>query len=163
MAREGRLYTIVFENVTVTAAQDLFSASGSSGKICRVKRVVLGASDTTLQTAQSLRLRIQFMPKTITLGSGGSAPTPQPVDSGDAAASFTAHVNDTTVATTSGTASNQVCQGVHNFAGWDFTLDPPIPFGAQGTSVEGIAIDLLSTVSGTCHFSGTAWIEEISA
>jgi hypothetical protein len=152
-----RIYTIGFENVAVSAAQDLVSVKGSTGKICRLLRAWLGATDTTIQTAQGLRIRFRYMAATITLGSGGTgSPTIQPVDPGDAAASFTAHTNDTSQATTSGTAFLLVAQGCHNYAGLDFSFPRPQIFGLN----EGVTFELLSTVTGTCHFSGGVEIEE---
>lgn len=145
-----------FENVLVAAVQDLVSLKGSSGKTCRVLRVWVGATDTTLQTAQSLRLNVKYSNATITLGSGGTVPTPTMVDPGDTAAAYTAHVNDTTQATTSGAFTKIVSQGVHNYAGWDWPFKTPPVFGLN----EGIVFELLSTVSGTCHFSGGAEVEE---
>lgn len=154
----ARVYTVVFENVTVSAAQDLFQIKGSTGKTCKIKRVFLGATNTTLVTAQSLRLRCRFLPATVTNGSGGSTPTPQPQDPGDAAASFTAFANNTTPATSSGTASVLEDAGVHIFAGWDYTW----PTGSEPTIGlnQAFVFELLSTVSGTCNFSGSIRIEE---
>lgn len=151
-----RTYTVTFENVLVSAAQDLISLKGSTGKTCKLKRAWLGATDTTLQTAQGLRIRFRYFPATMTQGSGGSTPTPNPVDPGDAAASFTAHANDTSQATTSGTAVSVASQGVHNYGGLDFTFANPPVFGLN----EGVSFELLSTVSGTCHFSGGVEVEE---
>jgi hypothetical protein len=151
-----RTYTVSFENVAITAAQDLVACKGSTGKVCEVNRVWFGPTDTTLQTAQGLRLNIKYSSATLTLGSGGTAPTPQPVDPGDAAASFTAHVNDTTQATTSGAFTNRFPIGKHNYNDVDFPLDKPIYFGLN----EGVIFELLSTVSGTCHFSGGMEITE---
>ncbi len=150
----ARLYLINFENVSVAAVQDLFSFKGSTGKTCKLKKVVFGPTDTSLQTAQSLRLRVRYHSATITLGSGGASATPVPVDPGDSAASFTAHTNDTSQATTSGTATAFYSTGVHNYTGWSETFDQA--FGLN----EGVTVELLSTVSGTCHFSGTAYVEE---
>jgi hypothetical protein len=151
-----RIYTVSFENVTISAAQDLISVKGSSGKTCRVRRVWLGATNTTLQTAQSLRVRCRYFPATMTQGSGGSTPTPSPVDPGDAVASFAAHANDTSQATTSGTAVTIMAQGIHNYAGMDFPFQNPPVFGLN----EGFSFELLSTVTGTCAFSGGMEIEE---
>jgi hypothetical protein len=47
-------------------------------------------NDTTLQTAQGLRLNLKYGSATFTAGTGGSAPTPRPTDPGDAAASLAA-------------------------------------------------------------------------
>jgi hypothetical protein len=44
------------------------------------------------------------LPATVTNGSGGGAGTVKPLVPGDAAASATSRINDTTQATTSGTA-----------------------------------------------------------
>lgn len=152
----GRIYTVSFENVTVAAVQDLVALKGSSGKVCRVLRAWLGMTNTTIQTAQGLRLNCKYSSATITLGSGGSAPTPRPNDPGDAAASFSCRVNDTTQATTSGAFTNWVPQGIHNYAGFDWSFPRPLYFGLN----EGFVFELLSTVTGTCAFSGGVEVEE---
>lgn len=157
----GRRYTISFENVAVSAAQDLVALKGSTGKTVKLIRAWFGMTDTTLQTAQGVRLRLKYGSATVTLGSGGSVPTPVPVDPGDAAASFSCHVNDTTPATTSGAFSNIVPQGAHNYGGWDWSFkDGTEPVAGLN---EGIVFDLPSTVSGTCHFSGGLLVEEIGS
>lgn len=153
-----RIYLVSFANVTVSAVQDLIALKGSSGKLCRLRRLWLGMNDTTIQTAQGLRLNLKYSTATLTLGSGGSAPTPTRVDPGDAAASFTAHANDTTQATTSGAFTSLMASGCHNYAGFDYTFprgDEPI-FGLN----TGVVWELLSTVTGTCVFSGGAAVEE---
>lgn len=153
-----RTYFVPFENVAVSAAQDLISCKGSAGKTCRLRRIHVGMTNTTIQTAQGLRVRCRYFPATMTQGSGGTAPTPSPADPGDAAASFTAHVNDTSQATTSGTAVNIPCIGAHNYGGVDFTFagESAPAFG----TTEGVTFELLSTVSGTCNFSGFGVVEE---
>lgn len=153
-----RVYTVSFKNVTVAAAQDLIGLKGSTGKTCRLRRVWLQMNDTTLQTAQGLRLNIKYGSATVTLGSGGSTPTPRPVDAGDAAASFTAVANATTPSTTSGAFVDLTPTGGHNYGGFDYTWpkgEEPV-FGLN----EGVIFELLSTVSGTCNFSGGATVEE---
>lgn len=154
----ARAYTVNFENVTVSAAQDLLQIKGAAGKVLKIKRVFLGATNTTLVTAQSLRLRSRFLPATVTDGSGGSTPTPQKVDPGDAAASFTSLANNTTPATSSGTAVLLDAWGVHIFAGLDFSW----PTGSEPTvgPSESFTFELLSTVTGTCAFSGSVRVEE---
>ncbi len=151
-----RIYTVSFENVTISAAQDLISLKGSTGKVCRLLRIWLGATNTTLQTAQSLRIRCRYGTATVTQGSGGSVPTPIAIDPGDAAASFVAHANDTAQATTSGSFTLLLAQGIHNYGGLDFPFKNPPAFGLN----EGVTFELLSTVSGTCAFSGGAEVEE---
>lgn len=152
-----RLYTCSFENVTIAAVQDLISCRGSTGKLCKLISAWFGPSNTTLQTAQHLRLNIKLATATITLGSVGTAVTPAPVDLGDVAASFTSRANDTTPATTSGAFTNRYPVGIHNYAGYfrNFGAKGPV-FGLN----QGLVFELLSTVSGTCVFSGGLEIEE---
>ncbi len=154
----GRIYTVTFKNVTISAAQDLVALKGSTGKLCELRRVWVKMNDTTLQTAQGLRLNVKYASATITLGSGGSTPTPRPVDAGDAAASFTCHVNDTTPSTTSGSFVDIDPEGGHNYGGLDYRWPEyrGLVFGLN----EGTVFELLSTVSGTCNFSGGCEVEE---
>src|SRR5580698_10257812 len=99
-----RRYKITFESVSVSAAQDLIQVSGAAGKMVRILRCGVGATDTSLPTAQMLSLRQRFLPTTVTNGSGGTTPTVTKVDPGDAGAILTALANNTTKATTNGTA-----------------------------------------------------------
>jgi hypothetical protein len=153
-----RRYVVTFENVSISAAQDLFQIKGAAGKILRIIGVKLGScGDTTLQTAQGIETRARYLPVTVTDGSGGSTPTPAKLDPGDAAASFTALANNTSKATTNGTAITVHEGAFHNFQGEDYTFpDPPI----VGPS-ESFVYELLSTVSGTCHMSGKVIVEEL--
>jgi hypothetical protein len=153
-----RIYSVTFEQVAVSAAQDLVQITGASGKMCLIKSVEVYPTDTTLVTAQDWALRSRFLPATVTNGNGTSA-TPQKNDPGDAAASFTAIVNSTTKATTSGTAVTQREWGGHIFAGFAYTW----PTGSEPTvgPSEAFVFELLSTVSGTVHLSGTVLVAEI--
>lgn len=152
----SRIYTVSFDNVLVSAVQDLVQISGASGKIVRVLRRWVGATDTSIPTGQMIRLRESFLPATVTNGSGGSA-TPVRRDPGDAAASFTAKINSTTQATTNGTEVTLYTIGVHIFNGFDDIHDEPPVIG----SGEAYVLELLSAVSGTVHLSGGVEIEEI--
>jgi hypothetical protein len=151
-----REYTVVFTGVVVAAAQDLFQVIGASGKIVKIKRIALADIDTTVPTAQNLELRCRFLPATVTNGSGGSAPTPQPMDPGDAAASFTAKANSTTKATTNATAVVLYSGGCRIESGLDYSFTSPPIVGPS----ESFVFELLSTVSGTCTMSGQVDVEE---
>ena len=153
----SRMYSVTFEAVSVSAPQDLFQIIGASGKVLRIIDISLADIDTTEPTNQQLSLRCRLLPATVTNGSGGSAPTPQPFDPGDAAASFTAKANSTTKATTGGTASVIREDGCNIAAGYAFPFSAP-PIVISGTS---FVFELLSTVSGTCTMSGTCTVEEI--
>ena len=153
-----RIYTVETTNVSVAAAQDLCQVIGAAGKIVRVRRVFVGATNTTLVTAQALSLNATFLPATVTNGSGGSSPTFKPLDPGDAAASVTAKANNTTPATTNGTAVVLQAWGVHIFAGLDFTF-PADARPVIGPS-ESFVFGLLSTVTGTVNLSMVVEVEE---
>lgn len=153
----ARRYTVTFEGVTVTAAQDLVTIFGGAGKTCRIIRQWWGCADTTLATGQNLSVRGRVMPATVTPGSGGSTPTPRPLDGGDAAATFTAHANDTSKTSSSGTVRIVEENGSHLFAGYALSFPaPPI----VEVSVAYV-FELLSTVSGSITLSGGVEVEEI--
>jgi hypothetical protein len=151
-----RPYVVGSENIAVSAAQDLLQIKGAAGKILEILRVWAGATDTTLVTAQGLRFRCRYLPATVTDGSGGSTSTPRPFDPGDAAASFTCLTNNTTQATTSGTAAVLPVEGDHIFSGCNLPFKNPPQIGPS----ESFTFELLSTVSGTVHLSSGAEVTE---
>lgn len=103
----SRIYTVVFQG-TVTAAggdTDWLEITPADDKPVKLRGMKVGQISEVGDTQEEgLRISIIRLPATFTSGSGGSAPTPAPLDSADAAAGFAAEVNNTTVATTSGTA-----------------------------------------------------------
>src|SRR5262245_41828571 len=114
----GRAYALAFENVTVSAAQDLFYVKPAADKICIVEAIYLsnvgGAADAGDAQEEILRLVLNRLPATVTVGSGGSASgtgTLNPLAVNDTAAGFTGRTNDTTPATTSGTARTLYADG----------------------------------------------------
>lgn len=97
----GRVYSVVFAAVSVSAAQDLFEITPGTNRPVEIIGLFLtqvGNSDTG--DAQEELLRFSIIRGFTASGTGGSAPTPRPLKRGDAAATFTAEVNNTTVATT---------------------------------------------------------------
>jgi hypothetical protein len=157
----SRIYKVLFGDsaggVAVSAAQDLIQITGASGKMLRILHRWVGSVDTTIPTAQMIQLRERLLPATVTNGSGGSTPTIYKMDPGDASASFTALANNTTKATTSGTASESFATGVHIYNGFDDEYVSPPVIGPS----EAWVFELLSTVSGTVHLSGGVLVEEI--
>lgn len=151
-----RNYTVTFDNVSVAAAQDLFQIKGAAGKTLRILRASVSCVDTTLPASQMLRLRAQFLPATVTDGSGGSTATPQPVDPGDAAASFTCKINNTTQATSSGTASTVETNGFHIYSGYDYAFPKPVTVGPS----ESFTLGLMAAPAASVKLSGTCLVEE---
>lgn len=160
-----RIYTVTFENVSVAAAQDLVQITGASGRMMFILRAWIANVDTSLITGQEIRLRARFLPATVTVGSGGTTGiTPSKRDPGDAAcSSSTCATNNTTQATTNGTAVLLFTGGTHIYAPFEKAWGdadslhrcPPI-----GPS-EAFVWELLSTVSATAKMSGGVELAEV--
>lgn len=156
----GRCYTVAFDNVAVAAAQDLFELTPADDKPVRILGWNLsnvgGAADAG--DAQEEFWRLSIVRGHTTGGSGGSAPTPQPANRNDAAAGFAAEVNNTTIASTSGTT---IWAGGHNIRVPDvFWLPDPIQITASQADTT-IVVRLLSTPADAVSMSGCLFVEEL--
>lgn len=124
----GRLYVVEFHAVSISATQDFFYIKPAADKpvaleACYVSNVG-GTADAGDSQEELLRVEIIRVPATVTVGSGGSSFTPNPVEPNDAAAGFTARINDTTPATTSGTLAFMHSDGWNVRVPWTW-LPPP--------------------------------------
>ena len=99
MIISARIYSVVFQAVAITASQDLFELTPADDKPIGLLGIMLGNS-TDFGDAQDENLRWSVIRGFTTSGSGGTAPTPNPVGRTDTAAGFAAEVNNTTKATT---------------------------------------------------------------
>lgn len=95
----GRVYSVIFSAVAVSAAQDLFEITPADDKPVNLLGLFIGQTSDAGDAADEL-LQVSVIRGFTSSGSGGSAPTPAPLDNIDAAAGFTAEVNNTSVATT---------------------------------------------------------------
>ena len=154
----SRIYEVVFENVSVSAVQDLVQVNGASGKMVRILRRWVYSVDVPVAAQQQLGLRERFLPATVTNGSGGSTPVLAKTDPGNAAASFTAFVNNTTKATTSSTAIVLGTYGPHIFNGYDDEPDVFWPIGPSEAYVWELTI---APNTPPIHLSGGVAVEEI--
>lgn len=104
----GRMYRVPFTGTVTNAGgdSDLLSIQPADDKPCKLVGWIIGQSTEVADAGEeNLRITVRHMTATVTIGSGGSAPTPEPNRPGtDTAAGFTARCNDTTVSTTSGTS-----------------------------------------------------------
>lgn len=152
-----RSYTVDFENVTVSAAQDLVELTPADDKVIAITAInianVGGTGDAG--DAQEEDLRITINRGNTTSGSGGSAPTPQPDSGIDTAAGFTAEANNTTRAT-SGTKVVLFADGWNVRVPYEKTFTPEqYKWASQAQTLLTVALeaapaDALS-VSGTIH------------
>lgn len=157
----GRVYTVTFENVSISAAQDLFEITPGDDKPVRLLGIVLSNVGGTADAgdAQEELLRLTVRRGYATSGSGGTAPTPQPLNSVDTAAGFAAEVNNTTVAT-AGT-------GVLLHAdGWNVRIPyqqfwTPETYIMASQSNTILVVRLDSAPADAISVSGTIYLEEI--
>lgn len=154
----SEVFTIVCENVAVTAAQDVLAAYAASTKKLQVLAIEMSANGQT--TVGNYPIRLRHLPATVTSGSGGTAVTPHNTNPDGASASFTARANDTTHAVTSGTAVDYVASQFNPINGYYW--QPPTPVGEEPKADLSDALVLsLDSVSGTLNISATMWLREI--
>jgi hypothetical protein len=155
----SRIYTVEFENVSVTAAQDFFEISPATNKPCRIIGLTLEqGSDVGDAQEEMLRVSVVRVPATATSGSGGTAPTPRALDATNQAAGFTAEVNNTTVATTSGTLERLITRQFNIRTGLEMFLPPEMrPQFVNGTL--GV-VRLHAAPADALSMSGTLFVEE---
>lgn len=158
MAISGRLYTMGFQNVTLSLAQDLFMIKAGASNIFAVTSVNLG--QVTGTAVANCRIRIRYFPTTVTTGSGGSAGTANKWVSGDAASSAaTLRTNDTTQATSSGTIVDLWDDQWNIING--FLWVPPIPSRPFVIPVNAAVVVSLDTAPASIVTNGSITWEEL--
>lgn len=112
------VYTCTFENVSVSAAQDLWDFVPAADKPIALHGFMISNVGGTADAGDASEelLRLQVIRGLATVGSGGSAASAStnitPLHPSDGAASFTARINDTTVAVVGGgTTENLFADG----------------------------------------------------
>lgn len=153
----GRMYTVQFSGVSVSAVQDLFLIQAPTSAIVRLHEVHI--TDDTSETSEQLPFSISRLPTTVTLGSGGTVPTPAKFSSGAASAASTVHVNDTTRATTSGSASVLVRQAENMLNGFHWVSLPESVIEASPS--QAITVGLEGAPGSARTMSGWVRFEEI--
>jgi hypothetical protein len=159
----GRAYSVFFAAVSVTAQQDFFYIKPAADKICIIEAVYLGASGGTADAGDAQEelydVELIYLPATVTAGSGGTAPTPHPLIVNDAAAGFTARVNDTTKATTSGTSVASHPDGWNNRIPYAFV--PPAEHRDIVANAAAIVFRLNTTPADAILISGKMNVREL--
>ena len=153
----GRLYTAVFNNVAVTAIQDLFEIVAPATGIVLLHDIHISQNTDVGDAAEEV-LRIELTSGHTASGSGGSAVTPIPLGLGDAAFAGTCEVNNTTQAS----AGTIVTHYVWNFnirAGFDKIFTPETrPVIAPSRRM---CLELPAAPADSLTMSGSITIEEI--
>lgn len=164
----ARIYRAVFNNVAISAVQDLLAiypptSQASAKQInfirCSVTCVEPGVTSTPIM----LNTRIKRMTGTVTPGSGGSTPSANPTDPGDSASVCTIHANDTSQATTNGTTVILDAEGFHPYNGEETAVQnaAPIPIPCNSSTQTAFIVELAQAPNVTGqHFSGVIeWAE----
>lgn len=144
----GRMYSAVFEEVAVTAAQDLFEINAASDSVVVVHSLEISQSSDT--DSEQLNLLIH---RGSTSGSGGSSVTARPMEAGDAAFGGTVEANNTTQSS----EGNIIHSAAFNvLSGYVFVWTPetrPVvsPSGRLIIELQTVPADSL-TMSGTVVF-----------
>ena len=153
----GRFYSVSFEDISVSAAQDLLNITSTSAMAWRLWRVTGGQRSIT--TFEAKPIRIRRFPTTVTAGSGGASVTPVALAPGHPAATITSRRNDTTAMTTSGTAVTLLTREFEFLNGFElvFTPDEAPVFSIS----QGCSINLPTAPSGATSMSWAAIVEEL--
>lgn len=153
----GRIYSAVFEGVSVSVAQDFFELTAPSVMAVCVHEIHI--TQDAAEASEQLPVHIIRVPATVTSGSGGAAVTPRKMESGSPAASSTVERNNTTVATTSGTLEVLRRLGDNVLNGWHWVF---IPETRLWLAPSGVLVVRLATAPGAAlTMSGELVFEEI--
>lgn len=159
----GRIYSVSYNGTITTAGgnTDLLSIQPADDKPIKLRGFRLSQiSEVGDSAEEGLRVTVKRLAATFTVGSGGSAVTPAPMDSANTAAGCTTRCNDTTVATSSGTTT------VMEEIGWnernspcDFWY-PDAEFSPKVKQGEGLVVCLETTLVDDMTGCFTFWLEE---
>ena len=157
----GRKYTVAFDGVAVSAAQDLWEFTAATNKPIRLLGWSLANVGGTADAgdAQEELLRLIVSRGAFSTGTGGTSPTPAPVEPYDTAAGFTAEANNTTI----GTNTASVTLFTHGFN----VRIPDIVFLPEELQVQTdattgrLCLRLQTAPADAVTMSGTAFVEEL--
>jgi hypothetical protein len=147
----GRMYSATFEEVSVTAAQDLFEINAPSNAI-----VILHA----LHIAQSSDIGFEqlniLIHRGTTSGSGGSSITARPLEAGGGSFNGSVEANNTTQST-EGTILHSQCFSIQGGCDWDFLPECRPVISPSGRLI----IELQPAPADALPMRGTIYFEEI--
>lgn len=158
----GRMYTVQFDNVAISAAQDLFEIVPADDKPIAIVGLVLSNVGGTADAgdAQEELLRLAIIRGFTSSGSGGSAPTPVPLNPNAAAAGFTSEVNNTSLAST-GTTTQPFSDGWNIRVPYQ-TFFPEECWIIAGQGNTSIVVRLVTAPADSVSCSGTLFVAELA-
>lgn len=150
----GRMYSATFEEVAVTAAQDLFEINAPSDAVVVVHAVHVSQSSDA-GDAQSEQLNV-LIHRGSTSGSGGSTPTAAPLSLGDPAFGGTVEANNTSQST-EGTQLHSETFNVMAGLSIIWTPETRPVISPSGRLI----IELQTAPADSLTMSGTVYFEEV--
>lgn len=156
----GRMYSVPFSAVAISAAQDLFEILAATGKPFILHEVTFAqASDFGDAAAEGLSILIKKATGSYTSGSGGSTVAPAKHATNDAAAGPTAELNNTTQASAgSGALTTIRAEALNVQSGYQYL--PPPEQRILFLAAEACVVSLTAPADAITG-SGTAVIEEL--
>lgn len=155
----GRVYSSVFDGVTVTAVQDLFELI-LGATVCVELLSVHLSQETEVADAEEemLTIAIQGHSGAITTGSGGSTPAVVPTHLGDAASATVVEANNTTEIS----GGTTVTHAIHN---WNIRVPLDLIWIPETriwiAPTDALTVTLLTTPGDTMDIGGTIYFREV--
>lgn len=153
----GRVYTVNFFEVAVTAQQDLFEIVAPADGVVELLEIHL-SQHTEVGDAMEEGLSIALKSGQTTSGTGGSAPTAVPLSLSDAAFGGTCEVNNTTKASTGTIVTHRVFD-------WNVRVPFDVIFTPETTKILApsarMTIELATTPADSITVSGYVVFKEI--
>lgn len=159
----GRIYSVIHQGTITNAGgdNDLIEILPADDKPIKLRGFLLSQISEVGDTAEEgLRISVIRLPATVTSGSGGSAPTPAPMDSANSAAGAATETGNTTVATTSGTAVTLMELGWNERNSPYEWWAPDADFAPKCKQGEAIVVRMQTTPADDFTGCFTFWIEE---
>lgn len=154
----GLVYSAIFENVSVSAAQDFFELQPGDDKPVKILAIYLSQISDVGDAAEEI-LRVELIRGHTTSGSGGTVPTARPIDRNNTVASGTTiEVNNTTIASL-GTTHILHADAFNIRTGWQFIPTPEFrPTSSQADTT--LVLRLMAAPADAVTMSGTIYWEE---
>ncbi len=151
----GRIYSVSFVDVSVSAAQDLFEILCAADKILTLHAVNISQRNSV--TSEQLLISLRRVSGAPTSGSGGSTPSAVPLVPGDASSGATIEANNTTQLT-GGTNSIIWAEAFNALAGFSFV--PPYEMRPKISGQTRFLVELEQAPAAALTMSGTIIFEE---
>jgi hypothetical protein len=158
----ARIYAVTFDEVAVTAQQDLFDIAPATNKPIKIHELIITQSSEVAE-AQEEVLHIRIVRGFATVGSGGSAFTAVPyTSSADVASGATCRINDTSKAVVGAGATDVLRSDNFQVRAGYYWLPTPETQPIISAASTRVVVQLNTTPADSVTLSGTLLFEEIA-